>query len=179
LAFRARARARWRRAGERGFTLVEVMVSATILLLAIGVLGPMLTSMVRNTNRVSNEADALDAARLALRQLGNDVAGAGCVAAPATGATAAQLVLVGRDSAGAPVPITWSVASGVLTRTVTTAGTTVTADQVSDLVGAPSFTRLADGRVDIRFSVLVDQGRATRPLGAIVGAHSPEAACPG
>jgi type II secretory pathway pseudopilin PulG len=164
---------------ERGLTLVELMVSATILLLAMGVMGPMLSSMIAHTNRIQNEADALDGARLALRQLGNDVLGAGCVAAPAEGATAAALTLVGRDPAGAAVPVVWSVVGGVLTRTVTTAGVPVTQDQVADLVGAPTFSRLADGRVDVRFTVLVDHGRSQRPLGTVIGPQAPEATCPG
>jgi prepilin-type N-terminal cleavage/methylation domain-containing protein len=168
-----------RRRDQRGFTLVEVMVSATILLLAMAVIGPMLTSMVRNTNRVSSEAEALDVARLALRRLGADVQGAGCVAAPASGVSAAQLLLVGRDATGAAVPIVWSVAGGVLTRTVTAAGNAVAVVELDDLVGAPTvFTRLADGRVDVHLTVSIDAGSRQRPLGTIVGARAPEVTCP-
>jgi hypothetical protein len=160
-------------------TLVEVMVAATMLLLAMGIIGPLLTSMVRNTNSITDQAEALGTARLALNQLEVDVKGAACVVGPPVATVASDLTLLGRDAAGTSVPIVWSVAGGQLTRTVTVAGQPVTVVEVDGVVGPPTvFGRLDDGRVDVALTILMDDGLTRRSLGAAIGARAPEATCP-
>jgi hypothetical protein len=155
------------------------MVAATVLLTALAVLGPTLTSMIRNTNRITNEAGALDDARRALRQIERDVRSSACIAAPAVSTNGTSLVLMSRTGVGGVVPITYAVSGTTLTRAVTVAGVSTPVVVLRDLHTATNrFTRMADGRVTVDLTVAVDHGRADRSVGATLAARSPEATCP-
>jgi hypothetical protein len=174
---RPQGRARWRR-DERGLSLVELAVAAAVLLTTLAVLGPILSSMVRNTQRITNEARALDDGRRAVRQIERDVRSASCVAGPAPGATATGLTLAGRDGSGAPTPVSYTISGTTLLRTSTVSGVTRSVVLLRDLTGAANgFTRLADGRVTIALTVAVDHGRAARPFGGSAASFAGDSSC--
>ena len=71
--------------GERGFTLVELLVAITILGIIMVAIGAMITTAFRTTTIVSNRLNASRAPKLVATYWGPDVAGAGQVNLDAEG----------------------------------------------------------------------------------------------
>lgn len=104
---------------ERGFTLVELLVTMTVLMLVTGALLSALDSATRTERRASTRIDDEQAVRLVLAQLTRDVRGAAGVRPETTLPDQLDLDEVGGahvrwsyDSAGARQTLTRSTVSG-------------------------------------------------------------------
>ena len=101
--------------GEAGVTLVELLVSVTVMTVLMGIVGPMLISAMTATNRLEDTSSAVDDARLVAAQLDRELRSAQCISTPAENAEGN--VLTFRTLAdGAQSTLTYRVSGEELTR---------------------------------------------------------------
>jgi type II secretory pathway component PulJ len=103
------------RRGEAGLTLVELLVSLTLMTVLMGIVGPMLVSALTATNRLGRTADAVDDARLVAAQLDRELRSAQCISAPAENAKGNTLVFQTLAD-GVQSTLTYQVSGNELTR---------------------------------------------------------------
>jgi prepilin-type N-terminal cleavage/methylation domain-containing protein len=101
--------------GEAGMTLVELLVSMTIMTVLMAIVGPMLISATTATNRLERTNDAINDARLVSAQLDRELRSAECISSPAE--NQAGNVLIFRTLAdGTQSTLTYRIVGTELTR---------------------------------------------------------------
>ena len=168
---------------SHGFTLVEILVSMTILTLAVGAILSVFLSVNRSMYGLSDSIDLNARTRVVQERILFDVRGIESVAAVAPQSfTATYVDFANPDDTG--VTITYTLADGQLTRTVAGAAPSVV---MSGLVTAPaagtcsqfSFTNRSGVTTSaptevraIRFA-LVPQTTARQRAKLVPGRHDP------
>ena len=96
-------------------TLVELLVSMTIMTVLMAIVGPMLISAMTATNRLERTNDAINDARLVSAQLDRELRSAECISSPAE--NQAGNVLIFRTLAdGTQSTLTYRIVGTELTR---------------------------------------------------------------
>jgi prepilin-type N-terminal cleavage/methylation domain-containing protein len=101
--------------GERGVTLVELVVSMAVMAILLGLAGPTLISALTSTDRLQRTQAAIDAAKLVSARLDRELRSAQCISTPAENASGN--ILVFRTLAnGTQATVTYRVSAGSVTR---------------------------------------------------------------
>jgi prepilin-type N-terminal cleavage/methylation domain-containing protein len=152
---------------ESGFTLVELVVAMSVLLLVIGALLSGLESMTRAERTTSGRIDDEQALRLTLAQLTRDGRDAEQIQAePTTAAYSTTMDLVVGGS-----HVRWAFAAGALTRSIVADDGTARATSVLAGVTASAFSWVGPGGQQLPsepWATPADIARCTAELGATV-----------
>jgi prepilin-type N-terminal cleavage/methylation domain-containing protein len=133
--------------GDAGLTLIELLVSMTILTVVLALSGPLLTGMLRTGDLLTSQASSLDELHLGVESVSNEARSAECVKllAPVPagdGDTTSSSVQMLVAHSGTEATVVYQVAGGRLTRSQDGAPP---AEVAHDLVGDPSVFTLHAG----------------------------------
>lgn len=123
--------------GQDGVTLVELLVSMTIMGLVLVLAGPSLLSAMGATNRLQNTQSAIDDAQLVAARLERELRSAVCISSPAQNASGNDLVFDRLDG----TTVTYSVTGGQVSRQEGTSAPQVVATRIGSTTAA--FTQVA------------------------------------
>ena len=112
---RARAGAR----GQSGVTLVEVVVTVSLLAVVSAVLLPLLATASRSVHPMEVRSQSIDGLRNALASIGREMRSAACVAEPAANGPAGSHLRFTTDANNSTYEVTYTAANGQLLRQVT------------------------------------------------------------
>lgn len=134
------------RAGDAGgFSVVELTVAASLMLMVVGIAGTALTNDLMRVNEMDHESRNIDVLRDAMARIERDIRSADCIGSPdaSSSSPASGLTLaMWTASGGTGRAVTWAIpgGGGDLTRTVvagtpptTTTGTVATTMDASSL----------------------------------------------
>ena len=102
--------------GERGFTLVEMMIAVALFGTVTAIFAPVLVSSMRSTDALSNESRALDEIRVAVSRIDRELRSAESVSAPAQGTSGSALSFRTYAGTGGAYDVTYQVVDGALQR---------------------------------------------------------------
>lgn len=106
------------RAREAGLSAVELMLGVALMVAALGVFGPLLTSSFGSTPRLQDESRALDELRVALARIDHELRSAECIDAPGAGEAGSTLTFRTHAGTAGAYDVTYSVSDGHLERRV-------------------------------------------------------------
>lgn len=107
-------RRRRRTGDEAGFTLVELVVTGLVAVIALAIAGGVLTNMTAASNRSTSEATAMSAMARAVDLISADLRSTHALTVTSsTGFTATV-----NQSSGSTTTVVWGISGGNLTRTV-------------------------------------------------------------
>lgn len=121
--------------GEDGVTLVELLVTMTVMTVILVLVGSVLISALNATNRLDNTQAAVDQARLLSARLDRELRSAQCISTPAENASGNVLTFLTLANSTQST-VTYTVGGGKVTRQadlgavevlVTNVGSTATA----------------------------------------------------
>ncbi|MPY94524.1 MAG: prepilin-type N-terminal cleavage/methylation domain-containing protein [Acidimicrobiia bacterium] len=123
--------------GEDGVTLIELLVSMTVMGLVMALAGPSLLSAIGATNRLQHTQSAIDDAQLVAARLDRELRSALCISNPAENTSGNQLVFDRLDG----TKVTYAVTAGQVSRQEGMAAPQVLATRVGATTTA--FTQIA------------------------------------
>ncbi len=105
-------------------TLVEVMVSITLMVAIIPVFGPLLVSATRSARALGLQSQTLDGLRLAVATIGRELRSAECISLPVPNGPAGSVLRFRTDAflnatGDASYEVTYTAVAGELRRQVT------------------------------------------------------------
>lgn len=140
--------------GDAGVTLIELLVSMTIMTLVMALAGPTLLSAIGATNRLQHTQSAIDDAQRIAARLDRELRSAVCISSPAENASGNDLVFDRLDG----TTITYAVTSGQVSRQEGLAAAQVLATRVGATTTA--FTQIATPlrTVEVAIPIQSDNG---------------------
>lgn len=154
--------------GEDGVTLVELLVSMTIMGFVLVLAGPTLLSALGATNRLQATQSAIDDGQLVVARLERELRSAVCISSPAENASGSELVFDRLDGAR----ITYTVTDGEVSRREGTGTPQVLATEVAATTSA--FTQVATPlrTVEVAIPMKSDSGGSFLLKTAIAGRNA-------
>jgi len=97
---------------EKGFTLVEILVTSTLMLVVLAIVLPMVSGSLNTLTNTQVRSDATDNAQLALRQVQHDVVSSNILYSDGTlanGSGIIHLMTYGAGGSGNPICVEYQV----------------------------------------------------------------------
>ena len=157
-------------------SLVEVVIGVSLMILAVPMVGSLLSSGTHSAARLQADSETIDELRTQLFAIQRELRSAICIEQPGTGVTNSTTLQFTTAANGTPYRVTYVVTGGELQRTVDGEATrTVGASLVSG-----TFEHIANPRrsVRIRLTVRTEGARDAMQLQSVVaGRNAWETAC--
>ena len=169
-----RARAR----DEGGITVVELVVSSSLLLIVAAVFLPIMASSSRSIRPMQVQSQSIDSLRNALAAIGREMRSAACVTEPAANAGAGNRLRFTTDANNTTYEVTYIAVDGQLLRQVT-GESSVTLLQTGLVNPADAFTHIATPRrtVKVSFHFQPDPKRPVLDLSTVMAGRNAWHAC--
>ena len=156
-------------------SLVEVVIGVSLMIMAVPMVGSLLSSGTQSAARLQADSETVDELRTQLFAIQRELRSAICIEQPGTGATTTTLQFTTAAN-GTPYRVTYAVAAGELQRTVEGEATRI----VGTSVVSGTFEHIANPRrsVRIRLTVRTEGAREAMQLQSVVaGRNAWETAC--
>ena len=162
--------------GERGITLVEVVVAIGLLAGVFAAFLPVVHTAGKGVGPLRSQAESVDALRNAFAQIGRDLRSAECIAEPGPNAAPGDVLRFSTHTGNRFFEVTYTVADGQLRRRETADPPAPAQVMVDSLVGgtAPAFTHVATPRrsVLVQLSARSHPDRPVRDLGTVIAGRN-------
>jgi len=169
-----RARAR----GEEGITVVELVVSTSLLLIVAAVFLPIMATSSRSVRPMQVQSQSIDSLRNALAAIGREMRSAACVTEPAPNAGAGNRLRFTTDANNSVYEVTYIADDGQLLRQVT-GESSVTLLETGLVNPSDAFTHIATPRrtVGVVFHFQPDPTRPVLDLSTVMAGRNAWHAC--
>ena len=169
-----RARAR----GEEGITVVELVVSSSLLLIVAAVFLPIMATSSRSVRPMQVQSQSIDSLRNALAAIGREMRSAACVTEPAPNAGAGNRLRFTTDANNSVYEVTYIADDGQLLRQVT-GESSVTLLETGLVNPSDAFTHIATPRrtVGVVFHFQPDPTRPVLDLSTVMAGRNAWHAC--
>jgi type II secretory pathway component PulJ len=169
---RGRARA------ERGISVMELVVSVSLLAIVSAVFLPIMATSARTVRPMQVEAQSIDSLRNALAAIGREMRSAACVTEPAANGAAGNRLRFTTDANNATHEVTYTATAGQLLRQVT-GEDSVTLLETGLVHPEDAFTHIATPRrtVQVVFHFQPDPTRPALDLSTVIAGRNAWHAC--
>jgi prepilin-type N-terminal cleavage/methylation domain-containing protein len=163
---------------ESGLTLVEVVVTVSLLSIVSAVFLPLLATASRSVHPMQVQSQSIDSLRNALASIGREMRSAACVTEPAANAGASNRLRFTTDANNSSYEVTYTATAGQLLRQVT-GESTVTLLETGLVNPGDAFTHIATPRrtVKVVFHFQPDPKRPVLDLSTVVAGRNAWHAC--
>lgn len=165
--------------GERGFSLVELIVTVALFGVVVAVMGPVLTSSMAAGREVDNESRALDQVRVAVARIDRELRSACEVSAPALGSSGSELTFRTETGNSGSYAVTYRIVGGQLIREQGSSsvpiadGLVVTSQEFRHEQNAVA----SRAQIAVELQVRFEQDNSPRQLSTLISGRNTWSAC--
>lgn len=146
--------------GEHGYSLVELMVATSLMLVVASVFGSMLVSTMQVSNVIQQGSTGYDELRVSLGRIERELLSASCIQQP-TPSAAGPVLQFFTEANGSSYQVTYTVSGGTLTRQVTGGAAQVVGTRL--VTSTAPFTYVSTPRRSVDVDLVVDVGPGRLP----------------
>ena len=163
---------------EAGITVMELVVTVSLLLVVSAAFLPIMVTSARSVRPMQVQSQSIDSLRNALAAIGREMRSAACVTEPAANAGAGNRLRFTTDANNTTYEVTYTAANGQLLRQVT-GESSVTLLQTGLVNPADAFTHIATPRrtVKVLFHFQPDPKEPVFDLSTVMAGRNAWHAC--
>ena len=157
---------------QRGMSLVEVMVSITLMVAIVPIFFPLLRAATRGAGALGAQAQTVDQLRTVVATIGRELRSARCIYEPAPNAAAGSRLRFVTEADNTTYEVTYEITGSELLRQVTGEGVRIAGE---DLVGDPNaFRQVSTPRRSVEIAVRVQSGPDSpeRAVGTLIAGRN-------